>query len=178
MPPTLKVLIDICLLRGQPQDLPASKPLVALTALLSVISTYALDPMHQDMVQGLVFAASQTVLLGATVWMVLAVRGYRARWLQTITPLYVATTLVDTLKWLVVAGRYDAGAETQEPWLLGFVFASTLWFIAIMAHVLRHALAISLAVAVLVSLACILAAGMAMILLFPEVLPMPATEVS
>ncbi len=171
MSSTLKILLDICLLRGQPQDLPASKLLVALTALVSVISTYALDPIHQEMFKGLIFAASQTVLLGAAVWVMLAVRSYTERWLQTVAPLYAASSLVDVIKWLVVTSNYEPGAQTQETWLIGFILATALWFIAIMANVLRHALAISMAMAVLVSLGCVLIAGMAMILLFPEVLP-------
>lgn len=167
----LKTLLDIFLLRGQPQDLPASKSLVAFSALLSIISTYALDPMHADLFKGLIFAASQTVLLGAAVWAVLAVRGYSARWLQAVVPLYAASSTVDIIKWLVVTGNFDPDAQTQEPWLIGFILASALWFIVIMAHVLRHALAVSMTVAVLVSLSCVLAAGIAMIVLFPEVLP-------
>jgi hypothetical protein len=171
MTSTLKILLDICLLRGQPQDLPASKSLVLITALVSVISTYALDPMHEEMLKGLVFAASQTVLLGAVVWVALMVRGYTARWMQTVAPLYAAGSLVDAIKWLVLASGFDPGAQSQQPWLSGFVLAISLWFIAIMANVLRHALAVSVAVAVLVSLSCVLAAGIGMILLFPEVLP-------
>jgi len=171
MPPILKILLDICLLRGQPQDLPASKNLVAVTALLTVVSSYALDRLHQDMLDGLVFAASQTVLLGAVVWLALALRGHSARWLQTIAPLYAANTLVDIVKWLVVASVLDPGTQAPEPWLTGFVLVLALWFIAIMAHVLRHALAISIALAVPVSLGCVLVSGMAMILLFPEVIP-------
>ena len=171
--PILKILLDICLLRGQPQDLPASKKLVALTALLSIASTYALDYLHREMLGGLMFAVSQTALLGAVVWVVLAVRGYTERWLQTIAPLFVATSLVDVIKWLVVASVLGHEASTPGPWLAGFILAIALWFIAIMAHVLRHALALSLALAVLVSLGCVLASGMVMILLFPEVIPQP-----
>ena len=169
----LKILFDICLLRGQPQDLPASKNLVALTALLSIASTYTLDHLHQEILRGLVFAASQTALLGAVVWVALAIRGYTERWLQTIAPLFAAATLVDVIKWLVVASVLGHEASAPGPWLTGFILVIAMWFIAIMAHVLRHALALSMALAVLVSLGCVLASGMAMILLFPEVIPRP-----
>jgi hypothetical protein len=55
--------------------------------------------------------------------------------------------------------------------LTAFVLATAIWFIAIMAQVLRHALATSLALAVLASLGCALVSGLALMVLFPEVIP-------
>lgn len=171
MSATMKILLDICLLRGQPQDLPASKNLVAVTALLSIVGHYALDQLHQDAFARLVFAAAQTALLGAIVWTLLKLRGYPERWLQTVTALFTANIVADIITWLMAAGALGPDASEPQPWLTAFIMATAIWFLAIMAHVLRHALAISLGLAVLASLGCALASGLALMALFPEVIP-------
>ena len=169
--PILKTLFDILLLRGRPQDLPTSKYLVAVTALLSIAGHYALDQLHQDAFDRLAFAAAQTALLGAAVWVLLKLRGYPERWLQTATALFTANIVADIVTWLVAAHALEPEASAPEPWVTAFVMAAAIWFIAIMAQVLRHALAISLGMAVLASLGCALASGLALMALFPEVIP-------
>lgn len=171
MSATLKILLDICLLRGQPQDLPASKNLVAVTAALSIAGHFALDQLHQDAFARLAFAAAQTALLGAAVWVLLKLRGYPERWLQTAAALFTANIVADVITWLVAANALGPDAGEPEPWLTTLVLAIAIWFIAIMAQVLRHALAIPLALAVLASLGCALASGLALMALFPEVIP-------
>ncbi|MBI5612276.1 MAG: hypothetical protein HY942_04275 [Gammaproteobacteria bacterium] len=171
MSATLKTLLDICLLRGRPQDLPASKNLVAVTALLSIAGHFTLDQLHQDAFARLTFAAAQTALLGAVVWALLKLRGYPERWLQTVTALFFANIVADIVTWLAAAHALGPEASAPEPWVTGFVLATAIWFIAIMAQVLRHALAVSLGLAVLASLGCALASGLALMALFPEVIP-------
>lgn len=171
MPAIAKILLDILLLRGQPQDLPASKNLVVATAALSIAGHFALDQLHTEAFARLLFAAAQTALLGAVVWALLKLRGYPERWLQTITALFTANIVADVITWLVAASALGPDASEPAPWLTAFVLATAIWFIAIMARVLRHALAISLALAVLASLGCALVSGLALMVLFPEVIP-------
>lgn len=165
----LNTLLAIFLLRGRPQDLPASRPLVWFTALAVVLTDYVLDRLHEDPVSRLSFAAAQAVLLGAVVWLALRLRGYPERWMQTIAPLYAASAFINLLSWPLLSGIDRAQADGPS-WPLLFGFIMTLWFLAIMTQVLRHALAIPIALGLLAAISCLMTSGLALLLMFPEVM--------
>lgn len=170
MTPVLQTLLAIVLLRGRPQDLPVSGPLVLGCALAALATDFMLDRFHDDPFERLHFAAIQTILLGATVWGALRLRGVPERWMQAIAPLYAASALINLLSWpvLVVAQEASGGGVS---WALMLGFGMTLWFLAIMVRVLRQALDASLPVSVLAAFACLLSSGVVLAILFPEVLP-------
>jgi hypothetical protein len=170
MTPVLQTLFAIVLLRGRPQDLPVSRALVLSCALAAVVTDYMLDRFHEDLFERLQFAVTQTVLLGATVWGALRLRGMPERWMQTIAPLFAASALINILSWPVLAAaRGPTGDDAL--WALTLGFAMTIWFLAVMVRVLRHALEASLPVSVLAAFACLLSSGVVLAILFPEVLP-------
>jgi len=73
----LKIILDICLLRGRAQDLPASMNLVWLTAAASVaVNALGMPERATDLAQ-LLFIASQAVMFGAVIWLLLRLRGFR-----------------------------------------------------------------------------------------------------
>lgn len=169
MTDVLNTLLAIFLLRGRPQDLPTSRPLVWFTVLAVVLTDYALDRVHEDPVSRLSFATAQAVLLGAVVWLALRLRGYPERWMQTIAPLYAASAFINLLSWPLLSGIDRAQADGPS-WPLLFGFIMTLWFLAIMTQVLRHALAIPIALGLLAAISCLMTSGLALLLIFPEVM--------
>ena len=159
----LRTILQISLLTGRPQDLPASYRLLGLAALCSFALNYIVDQAHPDAFVRVRFALLETVLLGATVWAALAIRRYPNRWLQTMTALYAASALVNFFT-LPVTGwlLYSHG---PAPVLAAL--ALTAWFIAIMTNVLHHALSTSIALSALITIGLLMAAGFVLLALFP-----------
>ena len=135
---------DLCLLRGDPQDLPWSPGLlVALlmagTALDGLVGN-ALDADGNALARSLL---SSLVVFGLC-WVALAMRDLRNRFVQAATALAATgiafTLLQGALLWL--GGPFPEAAATLTPaqkivgWLL---FAVLLWQIAVTAHIVRHA---------------------------------------
>jgi len=149
---------DLCLLRGDPQDLPWSPGLlVTLLAASTALDAFvgnALDGDTDALARSLL---SSLVVLGLC-WVALTLRDLRNRFIQAATALAgtgIAFTLLrDAL--LLPCGPFPDSATALSPlqalvsWLL---FAIVFWQIAVTAHIVRHALdmrpglAVALAVA-------------------------------
>jgi hypothetical protein len=172
--PLLNQLIAIFLLRGRPQDLPASPALVWLAALAAAGTALAINVQNVDFGRGVTSAFGEVVLLGAVVWVVLRMRRVPARWLQTITPLYAGVTLQNLIVYpVLLAGGISL--QTGELGPAAFVLVAVgIWFLAMMAHVLRHALELGLGVSLLIALACLFTLAILMLVLFPPPLPVSA----
>jgi len=143
--PILKIILDICLLRGRAQDLPASMNLVYLTAAASVaLNAIGMPGRDLDLPQ-LLFIASQTALFGAVVWLLLRLRGFPARWMQTIAAMFSAEavfnilllplwpTLIETLETI------KQGMEAKPSWETYAFVTLGGWFLLVIARVLREA---------------------------------------
>jgi len=157
---TFRTIIDICLLRGKPQDLPTSFNLVLLAAGAGiVIDALSLSGNGLDM-QQLLFAALQTVLFGAGLWLLLKQRGFVSRWIQTATALYAVNALFSLVILPLLPALYDM-ARADPPTTMGWQQLAAVvlsgWFLAVMAQVLREALEVSLGAAVVISLALMIA---------------------
>jgi len=159
----LKIFLDISLLSGKPQDLPASNTLLWLTALSAVGANYAVDSLHTDWFVRLLFALAETTLLGFVVWVALAIRHYSERWPQTMMALYASSVFVNVATWPVILWLTN-GQTSVWPLIIGL--AITVWFVAIMARVLHYALALPVALSTLVSVACLMTSGLVLIKLF------------
>jgi heme/copper-type cytochrome/quinol oxidase subunit 3 len=167
---TLRLLIDICLLRGKAQDLPAAVALVVLTALAGILVDYLSLPERGFHVGRLLFVVSQTVLFGAGLWLVLKLRGFPARWTQTVTALYAANAAFSLLllPFLpALAETLTRGQDSALGWQMYLVLAVSGWFVAVMARVLREAMESSLLAAFVATLALIFAVRVAGLALAP-----------
>jgi hypothetical protein len=145
----LKLFIDICLFQAKPQDLPASRTLVWITALTAVLSSVR---DTTNLPAALLVATIQVLIIGLLVHTALQSRRLSNRWYQTISALYGVTTVINLVSIPVVGWmeRFkDAPEQAVGPALLGLIV--TLWFIALMAHILRHALELRLAASILLS---------------------------
>ena len=167
---TLRLLLELCLLRGRAQDLPASAQLVWLTAAGSVaVDVLSLPDGGADLGR-ILFVASQVAFFGASIWLVLKMRGHPARWMQTITALYAANTVFSLLllPFLpALAAMIEAGPGKAVGWQAYVMLALTGWFLAVTARVLREATEWPLLPSFLVTIACIAVVRVVGIVLAP-----------
>lgn len=163
----IRTLIDIFLLRGKPQDLPADRSLVWQAALLSVASNFAIDDLHPNAGMRLLFAVTQVVLLGAVVWGALRLRGFPQRWIQTMAPLYAGGAIINLIAWPLFSLVILPNAPASGEWALLLGVGMTVWFLAIMTNVMHHALELPIGRSALVSIACMMVSGLLLLMLFP-----------
>ena len=166
----IRLYAQIALLRRGPQDLPASRLLLALTvgAFLAVhFAVSSLLPPDSRWPGILVVATLFTLL-----WYVLVLRlaGRPERTLQTTTAVFgfqtVLTPLVDSCAWLVRRVGEDS------PWQLPFMCALLLlfaWVIAANSHIVKAALDWSATSSVALVILQTLAGWLVLSALFPPV---------
>lgn len=167
MSPTLKTLLDVCLLRGQPQDLPASVNLLILCAAFSVGVDFLIEAGQAPGLVRIVFAIAQTVIFGAIIYGILRVRGKPERFMQSMSALYFANGIVSLAAWPVMQQVLAAGVDSAQAWQVLYMAGISVWFIAILANVLRHALEFTLGRALAVSLLCVMFMMFASLLVTP-----------
>ena len=142
----LKTIIDICLLRAAPQDLPVSRNVMlgslaayAAAGVLGVLDVLTLE-------NGIMAAAVDTLLLVAVTHLVLRWRQQENRLTQTLTALAGCGALLSLLAW----GAAGLAREAFQPEWVWAVFL--VWYTLVFGHILRHALSITLAAGVAASL--------------------------
>lgn len=153
MPPiktTARVLLDICLLRAAPQDLPCSWEPLGLTVIAGLSASYAAvwayAPAQNALPQLLV---GLLLTLGFT-YGILAFRGLKNRFIQTASALLGTDAIITviTLPLLHAAGSSIA----QNAYILSAMAGLGIWNLFIMGHILRHALSLPLPGGILVAL--------------------------
>lgn len=138
-------VVELCRLRGGPQQLPYSRSLPALLMAASVVVDVLVgDALHDT---GNTFARSLLsigVVLGLC-WMALAIRGLHNRYVQTAAAL-LACSLVFSVLLLplaLLAGPPPASADQLSGLqvLLGWItIALLIWQVSVYAHIMRHAM--------------------------------------
>ncbi len=138
----LKILLEICLLRAAPQDLPSSRvgmagalAAYAMADAITVIDMFTLE-------NALLAAAVDTLLLAAATQLALQWRHFENRATQTLTALAGSGALLSMLAW---TGAVLVRGALPPEWIWA---AFLVWYTLVFGHVLRHALSLSFAVGV------------------------------
>lgn len=141
----LKLVVDICLLRAGPQDLPASSTLPVLAALGYFLSSLLLFLVDARLPSALSAAGADTALLCGFTWGILQVRHYPERFKQTLSALAGTGTLLGlcALPLMEVIVRAQAQGADAGGALFGWL-AMLLWSFAVFGHIVRHALSVPL----------------------------------
>jgi hypothetical protein len=165
--PLLKLLLDICLYRKGPQDLPASGFLLRLTlAAYWVVGTLLQAPDGGGWLPAMLQTAAELVMSLAVVAVLLYTVGRPQRFLQTATAWLGTDALVSLLGIppLQLIADIGAGPIAGLLWLL-----LVGWHIAVMAHIMHHALSQSLPVGFVVAVLYTIASFQVLAFLFPSV---------
>jgi hypothetical protein len=167
---TLRLLIDICLFRAKPQDLPTSRQLLAMTVAAGVlVDVLSLPDGRLDPGRWL-FILLQAGLFAAGVWLVLRSRGMTTRWTQTATALFAANAFFSLLLLPLMPALVEmmqAGPQAVPNWQAYVMLAVSGWFLAVMARVLREALETSMGLSLIITLALIFTVRMVGLLAAP-----------
>ncbi len=151
----LQAFTDIAFMRRGPQDIPASRFLFVLTLIGYVLMNLLhlglrpADGWQED----LLLSVLDVVLLLFLFYLLLAVFRRSSRYLQTITALFGVNLLVTALQLPFYVWRQLINAGPDVITLPDMVLLALLvWFLAIVAHVTRHALEIPYVGAAVISI--------------------------
>jgi hypothetical protein len=147
------LFLDICLFRKGPQHIPASQILLRAALAAYGISGLLVLLINLEPVRALLVMSADIALLAGLTYGVLSLSNYNGRFLQTLTALLGTGTLVQLMAlpislWLSKTLQQETIAAL--PQLL--YIALLVWSIAIIAHILHQALAVSRSIGVLYTL--------------------------
>jgi hypothetical protein len=161
--PLLKLFLDICLFRKGPQDAPASPALLKLALSAYFLVGLLLAILEAHWLEGILQVLLEAAMLLGFAWASLMAAGKTSRWLQTAIAMLGTDALVSSF-----AIPLDAVllASPQAGLLHLLLLLLMLWHIAVVAHILRHALSQALAVGLGLSIAYVFFSVQVLILLF------------
>lgn len=143
---------NICLLRKTPQDLPASDVLMFLAVTLYLTTSFLMAMPQLPLASSALAAVIDTLLMSGMSYIMLWARLMPERWRQTLTALAGSGALLGAIAIPLVYWEAQAGASSQAalvPQML--LLAMLVWNLAVIAHILRHALSIAMALGALLS---------------------------
>ncbi len=141
-----RIFLDLCLLRANPQDLPASNRLLAAALTVHLLTNVVTGLDNARLENALLAGVMDTLLLVALTHAGLTLRGLGTRMRQTLTALAGCGALLAVLAWAVVTAAEAVTAHAQVAWL-PFLF----WLLAVYGHILRNALNVPLGVGLALS---------------------------
>ncbi|MYD75581.1 MAG: hypothetical protein F4093_11205 [Gammaproteobacteria bacterium] len=161
------LLVRICLFRAKPQDLPASRNLlmhcIAGATAAFVIRNLLLGGSNNMVMMALL----QSVLLGASLYLLLRIFSKPERWLQSASALYGCSAVVVALMLPVLAASGpDAIFDNTVSLIKFIVIVSSGWYFAITVFILKETLEIRLlfGVGIAIAMEIIIATGIAALL--------------
>ena len=154
----LRLFIDLCLFRQQAANVPRSESLLVITATAAILSAAINAIPDEGVGRGVLLSVCQIVLFSGIIWVALKIKGVPERWLQTLTGIYGATTILQLLTLPLFGWQKPlVSAETGQLMLtipLMLVAAVAIWSLTVMASILRQALEIRIAGSILLVIFC------------------------
>ena len=150
----LRRLLDVCLLRAGPQDLPYSRDFMILTMAASLGAGLLAVAILEETRFALLELVLTYLFTVAFLYAVLSFRRLAGRFVQTASAVFGADALITLVALHALHAASDAGAERPVTGLA--MLALGLWNLAVLGHILRHALDTILPVGVLVALSYVI----------------------
>ena len=164
----LNLYLDICLLRKGPQDLPMSQVLLKLSLTIYALSSWLILLVVTGPFDALLQALVDSALLAAMTYGVLISARYSARFVQTLSALAGTGALLGVVALPIFIWIDQEMARNGNPGLPRLFFLGlVVWNIAVIAHVLHHALSVNRWVGLIYALGYFLVSMLIMQLLFP-----------
>lgn len=135
----IQAFFDIALWRRGPQDLPSSKSLAWLVALIYGVSdTLQVSLLGWNLRSAVLLVIIDTLMICAWVWSLLAFFGHRERFVQTISAILGAGALITLFDLLVSGTELLIGGSVRSPdeWVLLRLFIVLL----VLGRILQQAL--------------------------------------
>lgn len=145
---------DIFRLKAGPQDLPASKLLMALVVLAYAMLVLMLTVGDQGPGTALQVAIVATLMLTGLVYLMLWVRDYTARYAQTLTAMAGCGVVLELLRWpLVILQQYGAndGGSFFVVVAAILLWGLIVWEVAVIGNIFKHALDTSMWMGLIIS---------------------------
>jgi len=131
----LNYLVDLCLLRAAPQDLPASSVLLILLALLNILTGWVMIAgSRPSLFAALAESAFESLLMLGVLYAALRLRRHAARFLQAGAALMGSELLLGLLAMPLVSWSNRSESGESGLLLLGLI----IWSMVVMGHILRH----------------------------------------
>ena len=153
-----RLFSDLCLFRQPAENVPRSDTLLFFAGAAAIV-TGAFNALPNERIfTALLLATTQILLFAAVIWIVLRLRGHRERWVQTMTGICGAVTVLQLVT--IPLSSWHARLilpETQGMALtlpLMAIAAISIWTLAVMSSVLRQAMQVPVAAAVLIIIGC------------------------
>lgn len=146
----IRLFIDICLLRSNPQDFPPSRILEALCIFTYACIAVAMAiTLEMTTGRALLLALVDTAILVGLGFAVLWIADLPARRCQTIIALTGSGTVFSLAAWplYILQSQLPADAGLSGDLVNLALIVLGVWSLVVIAHILRHALSASLAVA-------------------------------
>lgn len=152
----LPIIRDLCLLRRGPQDVPYAPRLPLWLGLALIVLQMLASGLHGAAGAGLAGGIASVLFLLGAVYLLLALRGQRVRYVQTASAL-LGVLLAFSLLALPLALAMGPRLDMMHPSALQLVLVWPLlgiaiWQLCAIAGVLRHALEVPFAGGVLLAL--------------------------
>lgn len=160
----LKIFLDICLFKRGPQDLPASAFFLGIVLFANAVVSMIILSVEAPFLTALPQFLTGIALLVVFIRIVLALSGKMLRFQQTLTALLGADTVISliSLPFLIwISANQNFGV------IYYILIASMLWSMAVVAHIIRHALSSSYLFGLGLSILYFLASFKLMVYLFP-----------
>lgn len=142
----ISTLVDICLLRAGPQQLPFSSSLLVLCLIPYFALDVVLARLSAPIIEPVVFAVFDVSFMLGFVWFMLSFKGYYSRFNQTATAFAGSGILLGAVAWLLFswqASYVDAGQQQATLPSLLLLF-HLVWNLAVISGIVRHAISISI----------------------------------
>jgi hypothetical protein len=148
---------DICRLIKRPQDIPESKNLLTICAVVYGILSILLISLSQPAEKAIFASIIELFLIMIFTLAILQSVGKSSRWIQTVTALIGTGIIISIIAFpaylLIGVGELnDLQTGTAPSIGLMLLAALSCWNIAIMAHILRHALEVNFAIALFLAI--------------------------
>lgn len=142
---TLTLFLNLFVLRARPQDLPASLVLLVLAAAVGMVADFLTLPDSDPLLGHVLFVGTRPLLYGAVCWLLLRQRHFEARWLQTTTALLAVLAMLSIVRLPLLPALIEMvkqGPGMVLGWQAYASFVLELWFLVLVARILREALEI------------------------------------
>ncbi len=148
---------DICRLIKKPQDIPESKNLLTLCVVVYGFLSILLASLSQPVEHAILAGVVEVILIMIFTLAILQASGKSSRWTQTVTALVGTGIIISIIAFpvYILIGVGDLNkVEASSGQSIGLMLLAALacWNIAIMAHILKHALETNFAIALFLAI--------------------------